>query len=626
MAENRHLDAHYLNYVRTCWAALPDLSEAERGGRIPPEILASWKRCISYGLDPSALRGSADIFRRDDGSASHHHFSFGTGSNRLTISVLDLSAQNPSLQGLAETQLGTNASALAYHLRRGVYVSGPEHYARALHDRFCYAEPIFGRTGQISGICCASSGSYQATQKASGLIHTLACIGNSIHWLELDTRTQNNAISAILDQIPLGVVYIDHQNVIKHYNKQALSIFGLKSTGEDSVLFIRSIACLCNAVNGNRQSAIVEHQNVRKEIYATAFPLSDSSHEKLILLEDRETAPAPPPKKRVGFTFSAFHTKSAKMRRAKQVAETAAHYDVPVMLIGKSGTGKEAFAQAIHNASSRGNGPFVALNAGAIAPNLVESTLFGYERGAFTGASQNGRIGYFEAASGGTLFLDELDSMPFQVQTKLLRALSSRKIRRVGGTEDIPIDVRIISAGRIDVLDLTKSGDFREDLYYRLSPVKVHIPSLAERREDIPRLAMEFLAKETRALAIPCPTLSESAARRLCAHTWPGNVRELHNVLRHALVFLSPEDAALTDQHLPEYLSQAADEAPPGPEGDVSAKDAAEESALKLAGIIAVRETLRRNQGNAELTGRQLGISVATVYNYMARARRYGLA
>ena len=622
VADNRHLSEHYLNHVRVCWAALPDLMEAQRSGRIPPEILSSWKRCIAYGLDPAALQSKA----KKDSSAVQYTFSFGDGPNRLTLSVLDLSAQDPSLQGLAENQMGTNAAALAYRLRRGVYVSGPEHYAKALHDQFCYAEPIFGRTGQISGICCASSGSYQSTQKVSGLIHTLACIGNSIHWMELDTRTQDNAISAILEQIPQGVVYVDRKNIIKYYNKRALSIFGLKQSGEDSVLFMRSVAYLSNAVTGNRQSAIVEHQNIRKEIYVTAIPLSDNQHEKLILLENRDAAPTPARQSCVGFTFSGIHTNSSKMIHAKQIAETAAPYDVPIMLIGKSGVGKEVFAQAIHNASGRRYGPFVALNVGAIAPNLVESTLFGYERGAFTGASQNGRTGYFEAASGGTLFLDELDSMHLQVQTKLLRALSSRKIRRVGGSEYIPIDVRLISAGRTDVLEMTKNGGFREDLYYRLSPVKLRIPSLAERREDIPQLAREFLEKETQSLAIPCPSLSGPATERLCAHAWPGNVRELHNVLRHALVFLSPAEAELTDRHLPDYLFQPPEVPPSGPEGTAGEEDVEEESVLKLAGIIAVCETIKRNQGNAEATGRQLGISVATVYNYMAKARRYGLA
>lgn len=171
------------------------------------------------------------------------------------------------------------------------------------------------------------------------------------------------------------------------------------------------------------------------------------------------------------------------------------------MLVGASGSGKEMFAQSIHNASSRRNGPFVALNASAIAPNLVESALFGYERGAFTGASQDGKTGYFEAASGGTLFLDELDSVPFDVQTKLLRVLSSKRARRIGGTEDIPVDVRIISAGRVDVTALIERHAFREDLYYRLSPDKIRIPPLAARRKDIPILARSFLEKETKALA-----------------------------------------------------------------------------------------------------------------------------
>jgi len=222
-------------------------------------------------------------------------------------------------------------------------------------------------------------------------------------------------------------------------------------------------------------------------------------------------------------------------------------------------------------------------------------------------------------ASGGTLFLDELDSVPFDVQTKLLRVLSSKRARRVGGTEDIPVDVRIISAGRVDVTALIERHAFREDLYYRLSTVKIRIPPLAARREDIPILARSFLEKETRALAIPCPELSPEFLRCLCAYDWPGNVRELHNTLRYALVFLEPGQLTLKPDLLPNELLAAEKADSPFSEGGIE-----DESTLKLAGILAVSEYCRHG-GSVEKIAENLGVSAATVYNYMTKARRYGL-
>lgn len=162
------------------------------------------------------------------------------------------------------------------------------------------------------------------------------------------------------------------------------------------------------------------------------------------------------------------------------------------MLNGESGSGKDVFAQAIHNTSPRRNGPFVALNCGAIAADLVESELFGYEEGAFTGADRSGKIGMLEKASGGTLFLDEVESMPLAVQSKLLRVLSGGSLHRVGSTAEIPVDLRVISASKVDLRKAAERGEFREDLFYRISVVSLPIPPLRDRKEDVPLLALEF--------------------------------------------------------------------------------------------------------------------------------------
>ncbi len=208
-----------------------------------------------------------------------------------------------------------------------------------------------------------------------------------------------------------------------------------------------------------------------------------------------------------------------------------AHAPVPVLITGESGTGKELIAQALHRHSPRSGGPFVALNMAAIPHDLLESELFGHERGAFTGADQQ-RIGRFEQAAGGTLFLDEIGDMPAGLQTRLLRILSEGVFHRLGGREALRADVRILAATHQDLEALVERGAFRADLFHRLNVVRLEVPPLRDRREDIPMLAHHFLQRCARELGVPAKRLTAAAAARLARHDWPGNVRELENVCR----------------------------------------------------------------------------------------------
>jgi two-component system, NtrC family, response regulator GlrR len=218
------------------------------------------------------------------------------------------------------------------------------------------------------------------------------------------------------------------------------------------------------------------------------------------------------------------------LRQAKLVADS----DASVLIYGDSGTGKELLARAIHRASRRQDRPFVAVNCGAIPGELLESELFGHARGAFTGAVQAHK-GLFQAADGGTLFLDEIGDMPLPLQVKLLRVLQEAEVRPVGSTQAIPVDVRMISATHRDLDEQKASGQFREDLYYRLNVVSLRLPLLAERREDIPLLATFFLRKLAERYHKPVPTLAPEAMALLVAAPWPGNVRQLLNLLEQAL-------------------------------------------------------------------------------------------
>nr|CGX95141.1 transcriptional regulator [Salmonella enterica subsp. enterica serovar Typhi] len=235
---------------------------------------------------------------------------------------------------------------------------------------------------------------------------------------------------------------------------------------------------------------------------------------------------------------NAIVTRSPLMLRLLEQARMVAQSDVSVLINGQSGTGKEIFAQAIHNASPRNNKPFVAINCGALPEQLLESELFGHARGAFTGAVSN-REGLFQAAEGGTLFLDEIGDMPAPLQVKLLRVLQERKVRPLGSNRDIDIDVRIISATHRDLPKAMARGEFREDLYYRLNVVSLKIPALAERTEDIPLLANHLLRQSAQRHKPFVRAFSTDAMKRLMTASWPGNVRQLVNVIEQCVALTS---------------------------------------------------------------------------------------
>ena len=231
-------------------------------------------------------------------------------------------------------------------------------------------------------------------------------------------------------------------------------------------------------------------------------------------------------------------TRSPLMLRLLEQARLVAQSDVSVLINGQSGTGKEIFAQAIHNASPRNSKPFIAINCGALPEQLLESELFGHARGAFTGAVSN-REGLFQAAEGGTLFLDEIGDMPAPLQVKLLRVLQERKVRPLGSSRDIDIDVRIISATHRDLPKAMTRGEFREDLYYRLNVVSLKIPALAERTEDIPLLANHLLRQAAERHKPFVRAFSTDAMKRLMTASWPGNVRQLVNVIEQCVALTS---------------------------------------------------------------------------------------
>ncbi len=243
---------------------------------------------------------------------------------------------------------------------------------------------------------------------------------------------------------------------------------------------------------------------------------------------------------------------SVVMQVVKGMAAKAAKTDSNVLINGESGTGKELFAHAIHNDSKRFDGPFIKINCAAIPKDLLESELFGYEEGAFTGAKKQGKIGKFELANGGTIFLDEIGDMPLDMQVKILRVLQEKEVERIGGNKTIPIDCRIIAATNRDLETRIKEGEFREDLYYRLNVINVEVPPLRSRKEDIEILTLKLMEKLSNSLGKYVSNITVDALDCLKAYNWPGNIRELENVVERAINMTEGETIEI--QHLPPFI------------------------------------------------------------------------
>jgi transcriptional regulator with PAS, ATPase and Fis domain len=288
----------------------------------------------------------------------------------------------------------------------------------------------------------------------------------------------------------------------------------------------------------------------------------------------------------------------------RRIAKTSSN----VIILGESGTGKELFAHAIHNESIRATHPFVSVNCGSIPSELMESELFGYEGGSFTGAKKDGMIGLFQAADKGTIFLDEISELPMPMQVKLLRVLQEREIKKIGASQTIPINVRVIAASNKDPYQLISEGKFRADLYYRLNVIGLHIPPLRMRKEDIPPLVESIIKKLSAKENIQVERISPSTMAFLKTYDWPGNIRELENVLERALNFIE-SDKMIHMSHLPGALKKSS--------ADVDGRSLHE--IINDAEYKAIANALSKYNGNKSKASKALGISRTSLYEKMQK-------
>jgi transcriptional regulator with PAS, ATPase and Fis domain len=611
---------------------------------VPRLIFESWERSMDYGVDPNLYNReelSLEEIENELKNSKNLTKQFGdimlalqrmAVKKNLNIQLFNKDARNlhvlasnyqrqksnvrnlyPVPSNASESYVGTNAINIALRENKAVQVSGPEHFNRYLHKTYCSAAPIHNSKGEIIGALNISGTNFKHNKIDTLLfVSFLAMLFDNLSFTEkaLDKLdVYDLAIKNIIEYLPRGIVSVSGNDSINWYNSRIVDMLGVNKANITPELLKYVSTFLAD---GNNQC--VENKEIFLDIRGSkkSFLLSinnlidgNSNDEKIILLQT-------PDQKAQGnqaiYTFDDIIGNNEDLKKAKDMARVVAKSDSSVLIFGESGTGKELFAQAIHNASPRKGKPFVAINCGAIPHDLVESELFGYEPGAFTGASTKGKIGKMEIASGGTLFLDEIESMPLNIQIKLLRALSTNTICRVGGVKEIPIDIRIISATKVDLLQEADKGKFRDDLYYRIGIITLNLPPLRERNDDIPILAKHFIdAYSSQNLQI-----EDEFFVALSYYYWRGNIRELRNVIERAIVLLDGQQK-LSLAQLPEKIVKAYTYK--RMKGKLSfIKDKKDcNNLMKLGEEIIIETVLIEENGNLSRTAERLGISRPTL-------------
>jgi len=532
---------------------------------------------------------------------------------------------------MSEQSIGTNAMGTAISENAAVQITAKEHFISVYHQWTCSAAPIHLGDEVI--------GTLNLTGRAENVHpHTLALVMTGVDAIEnklignriyRELQASNQYAWAMMNNLAYGVFAIDLNDEIQWVNDTACRIVNIRrkhllDRQIESLLpewpKIRRI--ILNELNFLDQESQFAIDEIEERFLFNAYLIKNEGQEilgylvtfrplsRMLNLVQKYSG------LHANHSFDSIITRSPKMKDLINYAQSVANSPSTVLITGDSGTGKEVFAQAIHNASERREAAFVAVNCGAISPTLIESEIFGYEEGAFTGAKKGGRPGKFELANSGTIFLDEIGEMPMDMQVKLLRVLQEGSITRLGGQSSMRIDVRVVAATNKDLQKEIDNGKFRLDLFYRLNVIPLRIPSLKDRIEDVVPLARHFIASKGAKLNKPVPELTPQIIDKMTNYDWPGNVRELENYVEK-LVNLGGDPSFSTSAGC-EYMLDASVKEQPRP----VANTFYEIKPLEEVEVDAIKYALTVFNGNVSQVAKRLKIGRNTLY---AKLRKFGL-
>lgn len=620
-----------------------------------PEIVESWIRSHYYGLDPFKFRDGPVLDKPEfeevvskEGSlvkaADPYINKLRTALSDTDYLILLTDEHGVSLRVIvgnpkvlahvnkkfylapgvvwAEQTVGTCSHVMCRLLRSPIQLCGPEFYSEVFYDAACSSAPILDVYGNLAGSLTIVS-PFSCHHNPHSLALAVSSVLNIQNEMQIALHRQ--LINVTFEAIDQAILIVNKNGVIARANMKARE----------------TLDCSDKEIVGMNIEAVLGRQNMITSVLETGEPVFDADIEILKSDQRLQLRSVQPIKdhcrktlacvvtldkveqsrkivKQVNgleanCTFDNIIGTSAKLVKSVDMARKFARLDANILIHGESGTGKEMFAQAIHN-ESRPDGPFVAINCSAIPKALIESELFGYEGGTFTGADRRGRPGKIELANEGTLFLDEIGDLPLELQPVFLRVLEEKKVMRIGGRRYIPVNFRLIAATNKNLLELIDKNLFRRDLYYRLATLQINIPPLRERGSDIIKLAKTFIATISKRQRIAAPALSNAAIFYLLRYSWPGNVRQLENAMLYA-VNMSRE-GIIKPEDLPQEISGM-----PVSDDEVDTmlrfkptKSVQNNLTIKEMEIIMIVQALLQTGNNISEAANMLGMSRSTLY------------
>ncbi|ATE62470.1 sigma-54-dependent Fis family transcriptional regulator [Thauera sinica] len=635
----------------------------ERG--LPEPVIRSWRRCRRDGLDERASsridnvnRCEFSVARERSGLLLSHasgvmeHLYEQIRSSGSMVVLADADglilhalgdpgfvdrAGRVALQPGAdwsERQRGTNAVGSALVERRPIEIFGAEHYMERNSILTCSAAPIFDARGEMLGVLDIS-GDHRSYQP-----HTLGLARVGVRLLERSLFESEHARHMLfafhsraegVGGLQEGLLAVSADGEIVGADRQARALLGIADAhrsgfGGFGNLFRTSFGAAMDRAARDPMGLLELELRAGGTVFArpraslawyAATPVRGAARAPRRAGDEAARRPSSPG----AITLESLATGDATLQFALDRAGKVVGKNIPLLIQGESGVGKELLAQACHNSGPRASGPFVALNCAAIPENLIESELFGYTGGAFTGARREGAVGRIQQAHGGTLFLDEIGDMPLAMQARLLRVLQERRVLPIGASEAVPVDIALVCATHRVLSEAVKAGQFREDLYYRVNGLTVHLPPLRE-RSDIRRIVEKLIDEEATDRPPGSVRVGGDVMRFIEGYPWPGNIRQLQNVLRVALALLDDDEDEIRPNHLPEEIFSG--DAPvhdkrhaPAPAPPASAEAAPPPRRgrrLKEVQADVIQRALEEAGGNVSAAARQLGISRNTLY------------